>query len=123
MHATSRNYHAFMSCTAAPGWLPEAQLQLGAWLRDRENIDIDLSGDVLLDTAMGRLFNRGLRPWRFSDQDYLEALSSTDTSSTLALTGEPPETPWSPGLSSAMRSHGRAVHEEAIMELLLHDLA
>jgi hypothetical protein len=49
MRATSRNYHAFMSCTAEPGWLPEAQLQLGEWLRDRKNIDIDLSDDVLLD--------------------------------------------------------------------------
>lgn len=90
-----------------------------------DGVDVVYHGDF--DTVgvriAGRLFNRGLRPWRFSDQDYLDALSSTDVSSTLALTGEPPETPWSPGLSSAMRSHGQAVHEEAIMELLLHDLA
>lgn len=49
MHSTSRNYHAFMSCTAEPGWLLEARRQLGEWLREKKDIDIDLSGDVLLD--------------------------------------------------------------------------
>lgn len=49
MHTASRNYHAFMSCAAEPGWLLEARRQLGEWLREKKDIDIDLSGDVLLD--------------------------------------------------------------------------
>lgn len=44
----SRNYQAFMSCTAEPGWLAEAQLQLGEWLREKD-VDADLSDDVLLE--------------------------------------------------------------------------
>lgn len=48
MHAASRNYHAFMSCAAEPGWLADAQLQLGEWFREKD-LDVDLSDDVLLE--------------------------------------------------------------------------
>jgi hypothetical protein len=49
MSTASRNYQAFMSCTAEPGWLGEAQLQLGEWLREKKDLDLDLSDDVSLD--------------------------------------------------------------------------
>jgi uncharacterized protein (TIGR02679 family) len=81
--------------------------------------DFDAAGVRIAD----RLFNRGLHPWRFTERDYLAALASTDSSSSLPLAGDVPDTWWSPGLATAMRSHGLAVHEEALMELLLNDLA
>jgi uncharacterized protein (TIGR02679 family) len=81
--------------------------------------DFDVAGVRIAD----RLFTRGLRPWRFTDRDYLAALASTDSSSSLPLNGEVPNTSWNPELASVMRSRGLAVHEEALLEHLLRDLA
>lgn len=56
MSVTSRDYHAFMSCTGQSGWLEPAQQQLGEWLREK-NLDVDLASDELLevDNRMLRL--------------------------------------------------------------------
>jgi uncharacterized protein (TIGR02679 family) len=57
------------------------------------------------------------QPWRFECADYLAApLGRT-------LQGVFAEAPWDPTLSSAMRQHCTAVHEEAVMEQLLRDLS
>jgi uncharacterized protein (TIGR02679 family) len=80
--------------------------------------DFDVAGVRIAE----RLFQRGVRPWRFTDRDYLEALASTDSSSNVPFTGDVPETWWSVGLASALRSHRLAVHEEALMGILLSDL-
>jgi hypothetical protein len=61
MRTTSRNYHAFMSCAAEPGWLTDAQLQLGEWLREKD-LDVDLSADVLLEAE-----NRTIRVQHHQD--------------------------------------------------------
>lgn len=66
-----------------------------------------------------RLFDRGVLPWRYAAGDYLSAVASAR----LPLGGPVPDTPWSPGLAEAMREHRVAVHEEAVLALLLDDLS
>ncbi|WP_410666192.1 TIGR02679 family protein [Amycolatopsis sp. lyj-84] len=66
-----------------------------------------------------RLFERGVRPWRYAVEDYLASIDRAR----LPLTGTVPVTPWSPGLASAMEAHQLAVHEEALLDVLLDDLA
>ncbi|GAA3008180.1 TIGR02679 domain-containing protein [Actinokineospora diospyrosa] len=68
-----------------------------------------------------RLYARGVQPWRFNESDYLEAVQAVAPA--ITFTGEVPETPWSPGLATAMRTHNVAIHEEAVLERLLPDLA
>jgi hypothetical protein len=53
------------------------------------------------------------------EADYLAALSGP----TLPLERAIAATPWSPGLAGAMSLHSRAIHEEALHEVLLSDLA
>ncbi|MBT2512200.1 DUF2399 domain-containing protein [Arthrobacter sp. ISL-30] len=40
-----------------------------------------------------------------------------------ALVGRQTEPAWEPELGAAMRSHGRAVHEESVLPLILDALA
>ncbi len=56
--------------------------------------------------------------WRMGTSDYHESLKD---GSTVPLRGVP-ETPWEPGLASAMRTRGLATFEEALMPQLLADL-
>ncbi|WP_165960893.1 TIGR02679 family protein [Actinocrispum wychmicini] len=79
--------------------------------------DFDIAGV----TIAARLFSQGAHPWRFSGDDYLAAVRSTGSS--LPITGTVPDTPWSPFLAHAMRSHQIAVHEESLLETLLSDLS
>lgn len=77
--------------------------------------DFDVAGVRIA----ARLFGRGMTPWRFGADDYLAAVEH----SRLPLTGTVPNTPWDPDLAQAMRSHGLAVHEEAVLNDLLVHLA
>jgi uncharacterized protein (TIGR02679 family) len=81
--------------------------------------DFDVAGIRIA----ARLFEQGAHPWRFSGEDYLAAIRSTDSAARLPLNGDVPSTPWSPLLASAMRSHQVAVHEEALLDVLLSDLS
>jgi len=58
------------------------------------------------------------RPWRMSAADYLDAPKGKPIAGASTLSS-----PWEPSLADAMRQHKRAVHEEAIAEHLLQDLA
>jgi uncharacterized protein (TIGR02679 family) len=69
-----------------------------------------------------RIFDRGARPWRFRRDDYLEGIERLPAGNRLGLSGRPEATPWDEGLGAAMMAADIAVHEEAIMDILLADL-
>jgi uncharacterized protein (TIGR02679 family) len=56
-------------------------------------------------------------PWRFRRDDYLQAPPGR------ALSGTPAIAPWDNHLAPAMEIAGRVVHEEAVLDCLLGDLA
>jgi uncharacterized protein (TIGR02679 family) len=70
-----------------------------------------------------RIFDRGARPWRFGRDDYLEAVERLPAESRLGLSGRVEATPWDEQLGAAMRTADVAVHEEAIVDVLLAGLA
>lgn len=57
----------------------------------------------------------GVVPWQMGAEDYLAA----PTPARLPLTGTPTEPTWDAELGAAMRRHGTAIHEEAVLEALL----
>ncbi len=71
---------------------------------------------------IGNFVMRGLgaTAWRFSTADYDVACSGVTGS---LPEDEPVEALWDERLSAAMASHGKAIHEEAVAEALLADLA
>ena len=69
-----------------------------------------------------RVFERGAVPWRFARDDYVEAVERLAADSRLALSGRAEATPWDEELGKAMAAADVAVHEEAIVDLLLADL-
>lgn len=69
-----------------------------------------------------RVFDRGARPWRFGRDDYRAAVDRLPADSRLGLSGRAEATPWDEGLGAAMTAADVAVHEEAIVHLLLADL-
>ncbi|MBA2388722.1 MAG: DUF2399 domain-containing protein [Geodermatophilaceae bacterium] len=69
-----------------------------------------------------RIITRGATPWRLGYEDYLEATARLPADHRLALTGRPEATPWDGRLQTVMIAMDVAVHEEAIVDLLLTDL-
>ena len=69
-----------------------------------------------------RIIARGATPWRLGHDDYLEAAARLPADHRLALTGRPESTPWDVRLHTVMITTDVAVHEEAIVDLLLADL-
>ena len=69
-----------------------------------------------------RIITRGATPWRLGHDDYLEATARLPADHRLALTGRPETTPWDARLQTVMTATDVAVHEEAIVDLLLADL-
>jgi len=63
----------------------------------------------------------GAQPWRYSTTDYLTAIEKTSVSGR-RLDADYADAEWDLGLSKAMRADGRAIDEEAVAEILLHDL-
>ncbi|WP_158068525.1 TIGR02679 family protein [Serinicoccus sp. CUA-874] len=76
--------------------------------------DLDWPGVAIANRAMMRY---RARPWLMSAQDYLAGVSRS--ASGPALSGGEVEPGWDPDLGAAMRSHGRGVHEEAVLDTLL----
>lgn len=70
-----------------------------------------------------RIIGQGAQPWRLGAADYREAVERLPSGRRLMLTGRAETTPWDSGLSPAMMAANVAVHEEAIVDLLLADLA
>jgi uncharacterized protein (TIGR02679 family) len=69
-----------------------------------------------------RIIDQGAQPWRLGCTDYCEAVERLPAGRRLMLTGRAETTPWDSGLSPAMLAANVAVHEEAIVDLLLADL-
>jgi uncharacterized protein (TIGR02679 family) len=69
-----------------------------------------------------RIFERGARPWRFGRDDYAEAIERLPAERRLGLSGRIEATPWDERLCTAMTAADVAIHEEAIVDLLLADL-
>jgi uncharacterized protein (TIGR02679 family) len=85
-----------------------------AGIARRYHGDFDWPGIQIATRVIERL---GAAPWRMRCADY----ESVDA--TLALEGEPVDTPWDPTLRDAMVARARTVHEEQVMETLLRDIA
>jgi uncharacterized protein (TIGR02679 family) len=69
-----------------------------------------------------RIIDQGAQPWRLGHADYCEAVERLPAGRRLTLTGRAEPTPWDSALSLAMLAANVAVHEEAIVDLLLADL-
>ena len=80
--------------------------------------DFDVEGVAIA----GRLFARGVQPWRFGADDYTRAVATSGGQSALTLTGEVGSTPWDARLRTEMNACRVAVHEEALLSVLLGDL-
>jgi uncharacterized protein (TIGR02679 family) len=99
--------------SAAGALLIERLLENGA--RVQYHGDFDWPGLAIA----GRLLARGVHPWRLTAADYRAALPA---GAGVPLTGAEIPTPWDPPLQDALREHARAVHEEAVLDVLLADL-
>ncbi|MDT4995107.1 MAG: hypothetical protein QOH97_4999 [Actinoplanes sp.] len=77
--------------------------------------DFDWTGVRLTAAALARYPES--RVWRMTTADYAGAATAG-----VPLLGSPVATPWDPGLAAAMRTTGRAVMEERLLDELVHDL-
>jgi uncharacterized protein (TIGR02679 family) len=84
--------------------------------------DFDWPGITIANQLIGA---HGCRPWRFSADDYLDALARlAPLVAELPPLGGPATEPcWDPRLAVEMTAAGRAVHEELVLDDLLADLA
>jgi uncharacterized protein (TIGR02679 family) len=87
-----------------------------AGARLRYHGDFDWPGITIANRLVMEV---GVVPWRMGADQYLAALHGPR----LPLLGTPIEPVWDPELGAAMRHHGVAVHEEAVLEDLLAALA
>jgi uncharacterized protein (TIGR02679 family) len=85
-----------------------------AGARLRYHGDMDGKGIEIASTI---IIGYGAEPWRMGVDDYLAAPKGK------ALKRQPLATPWCPALADAMRRERRVVHEEAVANMLLADLA
>lgn len=80
--------------------------------------DFDWPGVAIAE----RVIRMGARPWRMHSTDYLDALAELPADRLTPLTGPPTPSPWDPQLEAMMTQRGLAVHEEAQLDRLLHDV-
>ena len=62
-------------------------------------------------------------PWRMGADDYRQALALVGVDGALPLSGPVASTPWDPDLATEMNRALVAVHEEALLTVLLEDLS
>ncbi len=79
--------------------------------------DFDWPGIVIGNFVL-RTF--GAEPWRFGAEDYSRACSQHPSR---GLAGTPVAANWDAQLSTEMAASGKAIHEEAVIDGLLEDLA
>jgi uncharacterized protein (TIGR02679 family) len=84
----------------------------GAALRYHGDFDW---GGLRIGNVIAR--RHGATPWRYGTADYVRARKGAP------LCGAPVEASWDADLAAAMREHGRAAHEEGVVDPLLEDLA
>lgn len=77
--------------------------------------DFDWPGIAIANRVITRF---AARPCRMTADDYLHAVRPDGP----AFVGKQIEPVWDPELGAAMRSHGRAVHEESVLPLILDAL-
>jgi uncharacterized protein (TIGR02679 family) len=87
----------------------------GARLRYHGDFD---RGGLLIGNFVMREF--GAQPWRFGTSEYLAA---TTQHGIAPREGKTVAAQWDPGLAGAMAERGVVVHEEAVAEVLMMDLA
>jgi uncharacterized protein (TIGR02679 family) len=78
--------------------------------------DLDWPGIAIANRVITRF---GARPWQMTCDDYLHAVRSDRP----FLAGNQVEPAWDHELGAAMRSHGRALHEETVLALIFDGLA
>jgi hypothetical protein len=102
---------------ASAGWgLLRGLIKQGALVRYHG--DFDWPGTAIA----GRILAAGARAWRMGAGDYKEAVAAASSADKLPLAGTPGPTPWDPQLATNMSRIGVAVHEEALLDVLLADL-
>jgi len=98
---------------------------IGLTVLDRliqEGVDVLYHGDFDIAglAIANRLYARGARPWRMSAHEYVQIAPRLPSAPPLA--GKVQEVAWAPGLADAMNTLNRALHEEAMLAVLLGDL-
>ncbi|MEQ3553250.1 TIGR02679 family protein [Pseudonocardia nematodicida] len=78
--------------------------------------DFDWPGIAIANRMVEQV---GVVPWRMTAEDYACAAGTAQ----VPLAGDPVDPVWDAELGAAMRHHGVAVHEEAVLERLLGRLA
>jgi len=102
---------------ASAAWvLLRGLIKQGALLRYHG--DFDWPGVAIA----GRILAAGAQPWRMSAGDYEDAVAAASSADKLPLAGTPGPTPWDRQLAVNMSRIGVAVHEEALLSVLLADL-
>ncbi len=83
--------------------------------------DFDWPGIALANRVLRRY---DAAPWRFHAEDYEQLAARTQARGTpqLPLSGQPGEAHWDSALTPAMAALGIALHEEAVLDLLVDDL-
>ncbi|MAO81305.1 MAG: TIGR02679 family protein [Nocardioides sp.] len=102
---------------ASAAWVLLRRL-LGQGALVRYHGDFDWPGVVIA----GRILAAGVQPWRMGASDYEDAVAAASSADKLPLAGTPGATPWDPQLAVSMSRIGVAVHEEALLNVLLADL-
>lgn len=102
---------------AGAGWLLLRRL-VDHQVAVRYHGDFDWPGVAIA----ARIISIGAQPWRMSAVDYEAAVAEAIGAERILLTGNPAATPWDPRLMTAMSGLGVAVHEEALLDILLGDL-
>lgn len=115
--------------TGVAGWTAVCTSGEPNLVVDRVLIDLALSGADLryhgdfdwpgIAIANRAIVRYGVTPWRMTVEDYVNAVRGDG----LALSGPAVEPDWDSELGAAMRSHGRAVHEESVLVEMLSALA
>jgi uncharacterized protein (TIGR02679 family) len=90
-----------------------------AGCRLRVHADFDWGG---LSIASRAIQTAGAQPWRYGPEDYREALAWVPTAELSPRPAPQLDARLAP-LARALRAGGRAIHEEALIEPLLRDLA
>ena len=81
--------------------------------------DFDWPGVAIANRVM---VASGALPWRIGAADYEDALALAGAGEVLPLGGRPVAAVWDAELTAAMERAGVAVHEEAVLDVLVSDL-
>ncbi|MCX4696465.1 TIGR02679 family protein [Streptomyces sp. NBC_01408] len=81
--------------------------------------DFDWGGLRIATTLLGHV---PWLPWRYTADDYREAVAAIGPD-LRPLDGKPALSPWDPDLALALTQHALRVEEEAVLDVLLTDLA